>query len=274
MITSFDNPRVAQAFVDYMATQGVMLTVSRTEHSDIWLADASQEARVKAELAQFLLEPDHPRYFAASWQTGQMDSGLRYRRYPFFATLCQKAGPVTLTLVVVCVVVYLLMWAMGERAVMIWLAWPYDPSLKVELWRYATPALLHFSLLHIVFNLLWWWYLGGALENRLGSGKLFTIMLVSALLSNCVQSLFSGAWFGGLSGVVYALMGYVWLRGERDPSCGIQIPRGLMAFALLWLIVGWFDLFGLSIANAAHVTGLAVGLAMAFTDTLYVRKRT
>ncbi|MGS6321736.1 rhomboid family intramembrane serine protease GlpG, partial [Enterobacter hormaechei] len=48
----------------------------------------------------------------------------------------------------------------------------------------------------------------------------------------------------------------------------------LITFALIWLIAGWFDLFGMSIANGAHVTGLAVGLAMALADTLHARKRT
>ncbi|VEB52867.1 GlpG protein (membrane protein of glp regulon) [Salmonella enterica subsp. enterica] len=42
MITSFANPRVAQAFVDYMATQGVILTIQQHNQSDIWLADESQ----------------------------------------------------------------------------------------------------------------------------------------------------------------------------------------------------------------------------------------
>lgn len=81
------------------------------------------------------------------------------------------------------------------------------------------------------------------------------------------QSLFSGANFGGLSGVVYALMGYVWLTGERAPERGISPPRGLMAFSVLWLIAGYFDILGLSIANAAHVSGLIIGLLMAFWDT-------
>ncbi|MDI5424902.1 hypothetical protein MJM99_33545, partial [Salmonella enterica subsp. enterica serovar Kentucky] len=35
MITSFANPRVAQAFVDYMATQGVILTIQQHNHPHI-----------------------------------------------------------------------------------------------------------------------------------------------------------------------------------------------------------------------------------------------
>ncbi len=54
MITSFANPRVAQAFVDYMATQGVILTIQQHQQTDVWLADESQAERVHAELARFL----------------------------------------------------------------------------------------------------------------------------------------------------------------------------------------------------------------------------
>lgn len=39
-----------------------------------------------------------------------------------------------------------------------WLA--IRSTLKFEFWRYFTHALMHFSLMHILFNLLWWWYLG------------------------------------------------------------------------------------------------------------------
>jgi GlpG protein len=49
--------------------------------------------------------------------------------------------------------------------VMVWLAWPYDASVQFEAWRYFSHALMHFSLVHIIFNLFWWWYLGGAVEN-------------------------------------------------------------------------------------------------------------
>ncbi|KTG57108.1 intramembrane serine protease GlpG, partial [Klebsiella pneumoniae] len=77
MITSFANPRVAQAFVDYMATQGIILTIQQHTQSDVWLADESQAGRVRAELAR-LENPADPRYLAASWQSGQTNSGLRY----------------------------------------------------------------------------------------------------------------------------------------------------------------------------------------------------
>ncbi|HBC6272518.1 TPA: rhomboid family intramembrane serine protease GlpG [Escherichia coli] len=214
MITSFANPRVAQAFVDYMATQGVILTIQQHNQSDVWLADESQAERVRAELARFLENPADPRYLAASWQAGHTGSGLHYRRYPFFAALRERAGPVTWVMMIACVV-----------------------------------------------------------EKRLGSGKLIVITLISALLSGYVQQKFSGPWFGGLSGVVYALMGYVWLRGERDPQSGIYLQRGLIIFALIWIVAGWFDLFGMSMANGAHIAGLAVGLAMAFVDSLNARKR-
>lgn len=70
MITSFENPRVAQAFVDYMATQGVILTIQHSVHFDIWLADDSRESVVRDELQRFLSNPGDGRYLAASWQSG------------------------------------------------------------------------------------------------------------------------------------------------------------------------------------------------------------
>ena len=61
MITSFANPRVAQAFVDYMQTQGVVLTIQHHDTSDVWLADESQAGRVRDELARFQQNPEDPR---------------------------------------------------------------------------------------------------------------------------------------------------------------------------------------------------------------------
>lgn len=265
-ITEFSNPRMAQAFVDYMAAQGILLRIERENRYTVWLDDDSKVNQVENELGQFIREPNHPRYQAASWHSGTTDSGIHYQSTSLITHIRERAGPLTLAVMAACVVVFILMQLLGYQTVMGWLTWP-NADQHDQLWRWFSHALLHFSLLHIVFNLLWWWYLGGAIEKRLGSGKLVVIMLISALLSGWMQAKYSGVMFGGLSGTVYALMGYAWLRGERDPQSGIHLERGMMAFAIIWLGVGYMGWFGLSIANAAHVTGLLVGLAMAFVDT-------
>ncbi len=79
IITSLLTPAWRRRLFDYMATQGVILTIQQHNQSDVWLADESQAERVRAELARFLenpadprfLEnPADPRYLAASWQAG------------------------------------------------------------------------------------------------------------------------------------------------------------------------------------------------------------
>jgi GlpG protein len=60
--------------------------------------------------------------------------------------------------------------------------------------------------------------------------------------------------------------------GERDPQSGIFLPRGLMMFSLIWLVAGWFNVFGMSIERRTHHRA-GGGLAMAFVDTQNVRKR-
>lgn len=266
-ITQFNNPRMAQAFIDHMATCGVRLYIEQDNTCTLLLDDESKAEMVENELRQFISNPYHARYQAASWQSGNTQSGLHYPSTSLMANLRARAGPLTLSLMAVCAAVFILMQIVGDEQVLYWLSWPADRSQYFQVWRWFSHALLHFSLMHILFNVMWWWYLGGAVEKRLGSGKLFVIALISALLSGWIQAKFSGIWFGGLSGVVYALMGYCWLRGERDPESGIYLERGLMAFAIVWLVLGYFDLFGMAIANNAHLVGLLVGLAMAFVDT-------
>lgn len=270
MITSFTNPRIAQAFVDYMATRGVILTIQQHTQTDIWLSDISKEALVREELQQFLKNPGDPRYQAASWSTGKSDVAFSYKRYPFFGTLASRAGPFTLLVMAVCTVLFVIMNVTGYGPFLNTLGWPITPEQHYQVWRYVSHSLLQFSLLQLVFNLLWWWYLGGALEKSLGTGKLITLTLIASLLSGFMQTTYAGPLFGGLSGTVFALMGYVWLLGQRAPDSGLQMQRGLLIFAIIWLVIEYFSR---SVVLPAHLTGFLVGLAMAFGDTLNLRKR-
>lgn len=266
-LIAFSNPRMAQAFVDYMATLHIDIEVRHQNNQvELWLADESSEQMVRHELQQFIDNPSDPRYLAASWESGSSNANIVYRRSNTLANLRSQAGPLTLGIMVICIVVYGLM-QVFDNTMFNLLAYPSDSSQYIQIWRWVSHAFLHFSLMHILFNLVWWWYLGGPLEKRLGTGKLLEITVLSAILSGYGQAIFSGSSFGGLSGVVYALMGYSWLSGERAPERGIYMQRSLMIFALVWLAVGYFDMLGVSVANAAHIGGLVVGLALAWWDT-------
>ncbi|GAB7265290.1 hypothetical protein DZS_22170 [Dickeya ananatis] len=143
-IVALSNPRLAQAFVDYMHTQQIRLVARINGNEvDIWLPDESQQVRVKQELERFLQEPWHERYQAASWQSGTTNSGLRYPSYSYLQTLRQRAGPLTLGMLVVAIAVYLLMQVYGVNRMMTLLAFP-NSTQTLQLWRWFSHALLHF----------------------------------------------------------------------------------------------------------------------------------
>lgn len=133
-----------------------------------------------------------------------------------------------------------------------------------EVWRLITPIFMHFSVLHILFNLLWVWIVGTRIEPEQGSLVLLGLVVFSGVLSNLAQFLISGPMFGGMSGVVFALLGYAWLWDKQRLLPRIGLPPALMGFMLFWLVLGYTGVlegvgFG-AIANTAHLVGLLAGL--------------
>jgi GlpG protein len=133
-----------------------------------------------------------------------------------------------------------------------------------ELWRLLTPIFMHFSLLHILFNLLWVWVVGTRMEPEQGSRSLLGLVLFSALASNLAQYLISGPMFGGMSGVVFALLAYSWLWDRQGGQPRVGLPPSIMGLMVFWLVLGYTGVLegaGLgAIANTAHLVGLLAGL--------------
>ncbi|UTW01410.1 rhomboid family intramembrane serine protease [Marinomonas rhizomae] len=149
---------------------------------------------------------------------------------------------------------------------------------KGEYWRIFTPTLLHFSVLHIVFNTLWIWEIGSKLERILGSIAWSVGVAIIAVLSNVLQYEISGyPLFGGLSGVVYGLIGFAWLLPILSKRWPIIISKQLMAFFVVWLGIGYTpfpEMVGLgSIANTAHTIGLLSGLVLGVVYWLTTKHR-
>jgi GlpG protein len=144
-------------------------------------------------------------------------------------------------------------------AVYQWLMAPYSlDMLLAQPWRIITPVLIHFGLMHIIFNLLWWWILGGIIERTHSARVLVLLLLVTGLAGNGAQYLVAGPGFGGLSGVVYGLFGYLWAAGWASGDRGQQMPRSVAVWLVGWLVLSAL-VFPDVIATAAHVGGLVSG---------------
>jgi GlpG protein len=117
--------------------------------------------------------------------------------------------------------------------------------------------------MHIIFNLIWWWDLGGLIERTQSKMQLLGVFLATALLSSFAQYLSFGTGFGGLSGVVYGLLGYIWLYPLVNPRVGFRINPAIVMFMVGWLVVGYSGILDSvlgKMANTAHLIGLLTGL--------------
>ena len=132
--------------------------------------------------------------------------------------------------------------------------------LSGEIWRVFTPIFLHFGVIHILCNMSWLWHLGCMVEARRGSGLLAAFVAISAAISNLAQYQFGGGpSFGGMSGVVAALIGYVWMQGKYNRAAGLYLDPRSLSMALIFMALCFIAPF-LRVANAAHLGGLIVGV--------------
>lgn len=275
-LISIENPRFAQAFIDYMAMQNIIIEMSAKPQGkffDLWLKNKNQFDQVQQELKIFMQDPLNSRYQNASWKTGNIDKKFDYQNYLTFNYFKKQSGPLTIIIFFLSIFIYICMLIFSNYKVMNYLSWPLSTQY-IEIWRIFTPSLLHFSLMHILFNLMWWWHLAGHIERLFGTSKLFSISIISSLFTNFGQSFFSGSAFGGLSGLIFSLIGYVWITSKHYPSKNIFVSNGLIIFSVLWLFIGYFDIFGIKIANTAHTIGLIIGLLMGLWDNKYKTNNT
>jgi GlpG protein len=132
-----------------------------------------------------------------------------------------------------------------------------------ELWRIFSPMFMHFHILHLAFNMLWLWDLGRTIEGVQSTRRLFLLVFGIAAFSNLAQFYFDGPRFGGMSGVVYGLLGYIWVMGHFRPQAGLFLHKQIAIMMLVWFLLCWTGLLG-PIANMAHTAGLAAGIAAGF----------
>jgi GlpG protein len=131
--------------------------------------------------------------------------------------------------------------------------------------RTLMPMFLHFGELHLIFNMLWLWYFGKQLESIQPAWLYASIIVVTSFASNVSQYLYTGYNnFGGMSGVVYGLLGCTWLIHQFMPRSKLEIDNKMFIVFVVFLVV-MEVLAGSWIASAAHLGGLVSGLILGIT---------
>lgn len=270
----------ADRFANYLLSLGITSKVEGSGDAwSIWVHDENQLAHSKQELAEFLRQPNDARYIAAEQTARQVRRETAARQKQAERNLIDMRNvwanpwhrrPVTLALIIFSALVYLHVLDIPQADLKISgngaVATAPNALQEIkegEIWRFVSPIFLHFSIMHVVFNLWMLLDLGSIIERKVGSFIFALLVLVIAVPSNLGQFIADGPEFGGMSGVVFGLFGYAWVRGRMDPTSGLYLRQD----AVIW-ILGWFALCAAgvipNVANWAHGVGLAVGAALGF----------
>lgn len=284
MIGHLPNEANAATFSDFLYVQGIANEVEAEKDGwAVWVHSEEQLEKARELLATFLGNPSDPRFHKESAQARELrqreqadeeaaEQRFFDRKKVFRSTMPYGVGPLTFVLVLACVVVAGLRWGWNDEEMLRALRISNIvrgglPEIRHgEIWRLLTPAFLHFGTLHLLFNMMWLLDLGSMIEGRQGTGRLAGLVLVINALANLGQYYSDGPNFGGMSGVVYGLLGYIWMKGKFDPASGLYLHPQTVTMMLIWFFLCLAEIIP-HVANAAHGVGLGVGLVWGFLSS-------
>ena len=222
------------------------------------------------------------RIWITQWREGQLPEAKGPALKPL-SRLVVALTEVPVTVLVQLLLVAMFVWMQFSDAWEIWTVpgyglWPeqrWDPMSYMQIGpgAFLLPALLHLSLPHIVFNSVWWWILGRAIERRDGGLVLLVIAVLTAVLSSMVQWWFAGPGFAGASGATMGLLGWVgWRQYQKIrypiPPMLLPMMAGIMFLSLV-LDSAFPGLTGT--AHGAHFGGLLAGFILAAVWSVWRR---
>lgn len=258
-LTTLNNVRAAQGFCDYLNSINIRCELNPISRESVsLLVTEEQFESAEKELTEFQTNPHQAKYLDASWQVGSTNSGLSYGGNPLnLVPRFLKLSLLIQSVSLLSILVYGAFVLGGFE----WL-FPYLQFSPTAPQTWLTPTIMHFSAMHLVFNLMWWMYLGDKITEQLGKRFLVLVFIVTALASNWLQFAFVDANFGGLSGVVYGLLGFCWLYGHTSGNTQLAISPSIVGFMLVWLVLGFADLLFINMANWTHLGGLIAGAVL------------
>lgn len=270
--------------IQYLQSHGLMCHVTEESgEQQLWIADEHKIALVQELLRE--------------WQAGRLNirwlAQRNYSKKPWLQSALQNLwlSPVTVVTLLLSLLGFFIVaidqhrWVLAELFL-------FQPIYRGEIypasagwnagqyWRLLTPIFLHMNVVHIVFNGLFFWLLGRRIEMAKGYLYLISLVLLIGIFSNIAQYLMTpNIPFGGLSGVVYGLLGYVGIYQRFISHPVLNFNRAAIVASIVFLLLGVagvMDIFtpgDTGIANTAHVAGLVSGILLALVSVVRDRQQ-
>lgn len=137
-----------------------------------------------------------------------------------------------------------------------------------HIWGLLTSNFLHVEVWHIGFNLYWIWLLGKKIEFESSRMQYLFLVISAAIVCSLAQLGFSSTTGIGLSGIVYAFFGYIYVQATVSEEYHEFLDKRTTNLFFIWLVLclvlTHFKV--MNIANAAHMAGLIWGVVIAYSS--------
>ena len=267
-ILRFSSQQPALLLQAYYKTQGIESLVNQTDDGFDLLVEDEKDIEVAIAYAkEFLNQPQAEKFQAAAWESGAISE----HNAPLFKgfvveNLAQWRNQwFTALTTLLCIALYLLMQVGFADIIYNGLKMRQLPELleTYQWWRVIGPNLMHANAMHLLFNMAGWWFFAGMMERYFGSTVTIVLFLFSSIFTNIIYTAMWGPNFLGLSGILFAVFGFLWWIGILRPQWGLVLPKSIVIMFLISLALGFSGLLGPNISNAGHTLGLVSGILMA-----------
>ena len=142
-----------------------------------------------------------------------------------------------------------------------------------QFWGIISNSFVHYEYGNFILNGIGLLLLGSYVERRIGTKNFFLFGLFASTISSAFQLAFSDDAGIGLSGVNYALFGYVFAKTFIDIRFRIVTKNVALVVMLLFIpFCEYMNRFGgWNVATIALFSGFMLGVLLAFYKTAYVK---
>lgn len=271
LVGKLANKNKAQQFISFLAVKGIDGEARKNEEQQnlIWIYDDVHLSQAKAFLAEFERDSTQQMFQVKATAPKKPKDDIKPTRK--IKPIGEPNISLNAFLILICVFLYiisLIPQLKGPILTPLFISSsPYFPLFyeikQGQIWRLVTPIFMHGDIIHLGFNMLWMFQLGKQVES-IESGKvLLFLVIIIAIISNVAQYLVSGPMFLGMSGVVYGLLGYIFIMSRYEMASAYFIDQTTMVIMIGWLFICLAGVFG-NVANGTHVAGIISGGVIAF----------